>query len=430
MTKATTTIFGSPTRRRVLQGIGAGAVGLAMPHVARAQNRTIKVGFVTPLTGPLALFGATDDFAVNRIMNHFPNGLEINGENYDLEILVRDSQSDPNRSAEVAANLILNDEVQMILPASTTDTINPAADQAELFECPCLSTAAPWQATIFPRGGGDQPFNWTYHFFWGLDEALQTFVGLWDQIETNRHVGMIFPRNADGETWGNDEYGLPAQTEAAGFEVTIPGFFQPRTNDFSAQISTFRNQNCDIIGGITYVDDLRTFVNQCRQQGYTPKAITVAAALLFPSGIEAMGELGNGMSSEVWWTPAFPFQSSLTGQTSRALADAWEEETGSQWTQPLGYSHAIWEVAIDALRRSGDPMDRAAVRDALAATNLDTLIGNVNFATGPHPNVSTTPIFGGQWVTGEKWPFDLKIVDNSVNDLFEPEAQMQPLNWS
>ena len=171
-------------------------------------------------------------------------------------------------------------------------------------------------------------------------------------------------------------------------------------------------------------------MNQCNQQGYKPKAITVAAALLFPSGIEALGPLGDGMSSEVWWTPAFPFKSTLTGQTSRELADDWEACQNRQWTQPLGYSLAIWEVAVDILKRSSNPMDRTAIRDSMKATNLDALIGNVNFATGPHPNVSTTPIFGGQWVKGEKWPYDLKIVDNTVNQLFEPEAKMKPLPWS
>ncbi len=90
---------------------------------------------------------------------------------------------------------------------------------------------------------------------------------------------MLFPQNIDGETWGNDEYGLPVPTKAAGYEVVVPGYFQPRTNDFSAQIAEFKAGNCEIIGGITYPDDLKTFVTQCNQQGFKPKAVTVAAAL-------------------------------------------------------------------------------------------------------------------------------------------------------
>jgi branched-chain amino acid transport system substrate-binding protein len=420
------------TRRSVLKGLGAGvaASALGAPMIARAQSvGTIKIGYVTPATGPLALFGETDGWTVGKIQEVLKDGLVTANGTYDVEILVRDGQSDPNRAAEVAGDLILNEEVHLIVPASTTDTVSPVADQAELYECPCVSTGAPWQAIIFPRGGAENPFKWTYHFFWGLDEALNTFVGLWNSLETNKKVGMLFPQNADGETWGNTDYGLPVPTQKAGYEITVPGFFQPRTNDYSAQITAFKEAGCEIIGGITYPDDFKTFVNQCAQQGYKPKAMTVAAALLFPGGIEALGPLGDGMSSEVWWTPAFPFKSTLTGQVSRDVADAWEAEQGRQWTQPLGYSHAIWEVAVDILKRSTNPLDRTANRDAMVATNLDTLIGNVNFSTGPHPNVSATPIFGGQWVKGEKWPYDLKIVDNTVNDLFAPEQAMKPLAW-
>ncbi|MBY5970833.1 ABC transporter substrate-binding protein [Ferrimonas balearica] len=420
-------------RRSLLKGLGAvTAATIALPHAARAQGaKTIKIGVISPMTGPLSLFGETDEYTTSKIMELVADGLEINGETYNIEILLRDAQSNPNRAAELAGDLILNDEVALMLPASTTDINNPTADQCELYGVPCISSNSPWQAFVMPRGGGEAPFNWTYHFFWGLEDVLGTFTGMWKSIETNGKVGMLFPRNADGETWGNEDYGLPPAVREAGFEAFAPSMFEPRTNDFSAQISTFKANDCEIVGGITYVADLKTFITQCNQQNYKPKVVTVAAALLFPSGIEAMGELGEGMSSEVWWTPAFPYTSSLTGQTSQEIAEAWEAETGKQWTQPLGYSHALWEVILDTLQRSSDPLDREANRDALAATNLDTLVGPISFADGPHPNVCKTPIFGGQWVEGETWPFDLKIVDNSLYpDVLEPDAQMKPLDWS
>ncbi|MGV0876007.1 ABC transporter substrate-binding protein [Martelella sp. FLE1502] len=420
-----------PTRRSVLRGMGAGLAAsvLGAPAVLRAQTAgKIRMGYITPETGPLGLFGETDGYTVQKIRDALGGRLQsANGDVYEIEILERDSQSNPNKAAEIAGDLILNDEVHLLVPASTTDTILPAMEQAELYETPSISAGAPWQAVIMPRGGGE--FDWTYHFFWGLDEALNTFVGLWNGLETNRKVGMLFPQNIDGETWGNEEYGLPVPTRAAGYEVTIPGYFQPRTNDFSAQIATFKQAGCDIIGGITYPDDLKTFVTQCNQQGFKPKAVTVAAALLFPGSVEAMGPLGNGMTTEVWWTPAFPFKSSITGQTSREIADQWESEQNRQWTQPLGYSHSVLEVAIDVLKRSADPLDREANREALAATDLDTVVGHINFSGQPHKNVCTTPIFGGQWVKGEKWPYDLKIVDNSVNQLFEPQQKIVALNW-
>jgi branched-chain amino acid transport system substrate-binding protein len=419
------------TRRAALKAAAAAGATLAMPAITSAAgDDTIRIGFISPVTGPLGLFGETDSYTLEKIRKHFANGLEIGGKTYQVKVFDRDAQSDPNKASELAGDLILNEKIHLMIPASTTDIINSAADQCELNGVPAISAGAPWQAVVMPRGGDKKPFDWTYHFFWGLEDVLATYVGLWQTIETNRKVGMLFPRNADGETWGNDSYGLPPAVRKAGFETVVPNMFQPRTNDFSAQIEKYKAENCDIVGGITYVSDLKTFITQASQQGFHPKVVTVAAALLFPSGIEAMGKLGEGMSSEVWWTPAFPFKSSLTGETSRDIADAWESSQKKQWTQPLGYSHALWEVAIDTLKRAKDPTDHASIRDALKATDLATLVGPIKFTGQPHPNVSKTPVLGGQWVKGEKWPFDLKIVDNTASKIIQPEAKLKPIAWT
>jgi branched-chain amino acid transport system substrate-binding protein len=83
---------------------------------------------------------------------------------------------------------------------------------------------------------------------------------------------------------------------------------------------------------------------------------------------------------------------------------------------------------IDALKRSADPLSREALRDAVKATNLDTLVGRIKFGEGPHPNVSRTPILGGQWVKGDKWPFDLRIVETSLYPIIRPAVS--PLELS
>jgi len=423
-----TTMPNSLRRRRLVQGLAASPV-LGLPALARAQQgKTIRIGYISPLTGPLAPFGETDKYTVARIQALLKDGLTINGTRHPVEILVRDSQSNPNKAAELAGNLILNEKVALMLPASTTDAINPVADQCELNGVPCLSSQAPWQSFVFPRGGSaDKPFKWTYHFFWGLEDVLATFTSMWGQVETNRKVGMLFPRNADGEAWGNKEWGLPPAVSKAGFQTVIPSSFQPLTNDFSAQIAEFKKNGVEIVGGITYPVDLKTFITQSRQQQFKPKVVTVAAALLFPSGVESMGDLGNGMSTEVWWTPAFPFKSSLTGETGQKLDADWEAEMKKQWTQPLGYAHALWEVALDALKRAKDPTSREAIRQAITETDLTTMAGPIKFKGGPTPNICKTPIVGGQWVRGQKYRYDLKIVDNVSGKLVPVQGKLQPI---
>jgi branched-chain amino acid transport system substrate-binding protein len=50
---------------------------------------------------------------------------------------------------------------------------------------------------------------------------------------------------------------------------------------------------------------------------------------------------------------------------------------------------------------------------AIAGTNLNTVVGNVNWANGPINNVTKTPLVAGQWQK-EGDAFDLKIVANSA----------------
>ncbi len=93
------------------------------------------MGFISPLTGPLSPFGESDGYTVEIVKKLLEKGIQNNGKTYEVDILVRDAQSDPNKSAELAGELILNDNVQLLIPASTTDVINSAADQRNSMAC-------------------------------------------------------------------------------------------------------------------------------------------------------------------------------------------------------------------------------------------------------------------------------------------------------
>ena len=124
-TTSDTTPHPLPSRRSVL-GAG-GAVGLALlnPTSIFAQGadgaNTIRVGFISPRTGALAGFGEADGYVLELARKSLKDGLTVGGKKYAVEILDRDSQSSPNKSAELAGNLILNDEVNLLVPASTTE---------------------------------------------------------------------------------------------------------------------------------------------------------------------------------------------------------------------------------------------------------------------------------------------------------------------
>lgn len=411
-------------RRRVLRAGGAVAlmgVELAGGGVAAfAQaGKTVRIGYISPLTGPLSAFGAVDKFVLAGVNAVLKAGVMIAGKSHPVEIIAKDSQSNPNRAAEVAAELILKDGIDLMLVANTPETTNPVSDQCEINGVPCISAVCPWQAWFFGRGGNPQKgFDWTYHFFWGLEDVIGAFTNIWKEIPNNRVVGLLLPNDGDGNAWGDPKLGLPPAFAAKGYKVVDPGRYQPFQADFSAQISAFKKANVEIVAGVPTPPDFKNFWTQARQQGFHPKAVTVGKALAFPSAIEALGDAGDGLSQELWWSPNRPYKSSISGQTAQQFADAYEVAEKRQWSQPLGFSHALFEVAIDVLKRTKDVTKKAAIRDAILATDLETIVGKVGWKGGPlNPvkNVCRTPLVAGQWVKGKKHKYDLVVVNNETS---------------
>lgn len=392
----------------------------ASPTAAVQAGRTIKIGYVSPQTGPIAGFGEADNFILEGVRKVFGDGISAAGAKHPVEILVKDSQSDPTRAAEVAADLILTDNIDLMVVSSTPETTNPVSDQCEANGVPCISTVAPWQPWFIGRGGkpGETEFKWTYHFFWGLEDIIGVFLNIWGSLDTDKVVGGMWPNDGDGLAWSSPDVGFPPALKPKGYTVVDPGRYENLKDDFSAEISMFKDQKAEIVTGVMIPPDLGTFLTQANQQGFIPKAMTVGKAALFPSAVEAIGGgLGDGLTTEVWWSPSHPFKSSLTGASAKDLADAYQTATNKQWTQPIGFVHALFEVAADTLKRAKNPDDKATIVEALKATEMDTIVGHLSWAKGPVPNVAKTPLVGGQWGKGTNFPFELTIVQSDYPDI-------------
>ena len=415
-------------RRTLLKYSVAGGAALTTGTVfapaVHAQAKPIKLGYVSPQTGPLAAFAEADNFVLGQFRQAMASGMSIGNQRRPVEVIVKDSQSNPNRAAEVAKELIVRDKVDLMLVASTPETTNPVCTQCEIEEVACVSTKAPWQPWFIGQqanpGGGPpawKPFNYVYHYFWGLEDVIAVFTNMWSQVETNKSVGALFPNDGDGNAWGDKQVGFPPVLDKQGYRLVDPGRYQNLTDNFSAQITAFKNANCQIVTGVVLPPDFTTFWKQALQQGFKPKAASVGKAILFPVAVEALGKDGHNLSSEVWWSPSHPFKSSLTGQSAKQLADAYEGATKKQWTQPIGFIHSLFEVATDVLKRTAEVGNAKATVAAIAATNLDTVVGKVAWnGKGVPPfaakNVAKTPLVGGQWRLKDGNKYDIVITDN------------------
>ncbi len=427
MTKAANSRSGIDRRSLLKYSVAGGAAlatGTVYAPAVHAQAKPIKLGYVSPQTGPLAAFAEADNFVLGQFREAMKGGLKIGNATRPVEVSVRDSQSNPNRAAEVAKELIVRDKVDLMLVASTPETTNPVCTQCEIEEVACVSTKAPWQPWFIGQqanpGGGPpawKPFNYVYHYFWGLEDVIAVFTNMWSQVETNKSVGALFPNDGDGNAWGDKQVGFPPVLDKQGYKLTDPGRYQNLTDNFSAQITAFKNAQCQIVTGVVLPPDFTTFWKQALQQGFKPKAASVGKAILFPVAVEALGKDGHNLSSEVWWSPSHPFKSSLTGQSAKQLADAYEAATKKQWTQPIGFIHSLFEVATDVLKRTTEIGNAKATVAAIAATNLDTVVGKVAWnGKGVPPfaakNVTKTPLVGGQWRIKDGNKYDIVITDN------------------
>jgi len=425
----------SLTRRSFIASAAAGSAALALSgRTAFAQGGdTLKVGFISPRTGPLGGFGETDGYVLELARKALEGGLRAGGKTWKVEILDRDTQSDPSRAGQLAKDLINNEAIDLMLAVSTPETINPVADACEAAGIPCLSTVMPWEAWYFGRGakpGAPSPFKWTYHFGFGVEEFHKAYVSQWNLIETNKKVGVMYPNDADGNAIRTH---LAPALAKAGFTIVDPGAYETGTTDFTAQIALFRQEGVEIFNSFPIPPDFAAFWRQAAQQGLTQqiKICQVAKTGLFPSDIEALGDLGLNIGSAAYWHKAFPYKSTLTGVSGTELADGYETASGKQWTQQLGASLALLDAGFDALKASTDVKSKEAVAKALATLKTTTIAGKVDFTSGPVANVSPGPIIGTQWVKakeGSKFALDYVVTENATDPNVPVGAKLTAYN--
>ena len=295
---AASAAFSPPAAAAATSGGGSGGAG--------ATGRAIKVGFVTPLTGPLATFGQLDKYCVEQWKEAVKDGVKCgDGQTHPIEIIVKDSQSDsnragdggrgpdhqrrrrhhdgrlhaghgeprgrPGRSARRALRL-------QRLPVAAV-LLRPHGDPDR---CPSSGPTTPSGASRTSRpcspacGTSSRPTS-------GSARCGRT---------TPTATAGPTPRPASRRC---SRRPATRSSTAAGSRTA------PRTTRRRSPSS--RRPDCEILSGVFIPPDFVNFWKQSYQQGFKPVAATVGKALLFPAEMEAIGRIGYGLTTECWWSP-------------------------------------------------------------------------------------------------------------------------------
>ena len=421
-------------RRTLLRGAGVGAGSLATISLlaacgikgsSAASGDTLKIGFVSPQTGPLAGFASSDNFVVKQISDLTRKGFKSGGGTKQLKIVVKDTQSSATRASDVTRQLITQDKVDLVVASGTPDTTNPVADACEAAGIPNITTIAPWESWFYGRNGKDGVgFKYSTLFFFGMQQFADCFFPMWEKVGVSqKEVACLWPDDTDANAFRS---GLGAAMRKASYVPVDGGKYNDGASDYTSQIAKFKAAHSELFTCTPIPPDFQTYWKQAVQQGFKPKLATVAKVMLFPSEAEALGQLSNNIATDIWWSPGHPYHSTLDGGSAAKLAEDFAQSSGKQWTQALGSVYSLFEIAVQAFKQAGDPRDRAEVADKLQKMNITGMSGTLDFTKGPQPGVAIQHPVGGQWRPGKKFPWDITIVENTPNPAVPLQGDLAP----
>src|SRR2546427_6985308 len=363
---------------------------VAWPAAAIAQ--AVKVGAVVPLTGRYGGLGAQVragyEIAVEQI--NAAGGVMVAGKKMPLELVLLDDESDATKTVSRMETLAAQGVVAY-LGGAGSDLHDAAASVAEKNKIPYLGIAFALHK-IHQQG-----FKYLFSPFWKSPDVGKHTVGLLALIPAAERpkTVAIFQEKTD---WGQ-EMGV-AWTEAGktgGYQVVVHGEYAPGAKDFSDLILKAKAANADAVFAIPTPPDGMTMVKQMKELGYTPKLNVMIRASDSPPWTKNLGKDGD------WTVLAAGWHHAMKAPGVKELNDAHEKKFGRPSDPIVGPAYACVQILAAAVTRAG-VLDRDKVRDAVAATSMNTVIGPVKFRPDGTGIVQQALL---QWINGKQelvWP--------------------------
>jgi len=391
--------------------------------------KKITIGWIHPLTGSLAGFGAPDNWVISQIKQTAPykNGFKIGGSTYEVQINSYDTQSSTTRAGDLAKQAIQQDNVDLLFASSTPETVNAVASQAETLGTPLICSNVPWESWYINLGGNPaKPTlapKYVTMYFLGAEHLAECFIPMWNRIGAkygNNHlVAAAFPNDSDGNAF---RAVFPPILKGAGYKMDLSAPYTDGLTNYTSMISQFKASGADFFTNGPLPPDFATMWKQSVQQGFNPKLATVAKVLLFPTDAYAMGSLATNIATDSWWVPSLPWHSSFTGQSCPELAAAYTAAGNGQPNANIS-NYTLFEIAYKAFTAVNDPHNKDEVAQAIHQVVIpDAVAGPMDFTSSknPAPGVVITPPVGIQWQKGTTYPLEAVVVDNTLL----PEAKI------
>ena len=368
-----------PGARRI-PALLLGAVLLAAPGsaLAKVTGDTIVLGAAVSLTGKYTTAGHHTrngyDFAVKTINER--GGVQVAGKSYRLEILYYDDESTPARGAQLAERLIRRDGVRFMLGPYSSGLTHAIAPITEQHRVPMVEG----------NGASVSLFNKGYRYLFAVlsttDQYLKEAINLAAQQAAARSKDPAALKLAiaiENDPFSQDiRAGVIDDAARYGMKVVIDDKLPRDLNDMTATLLKVKVVRPDVLVVSGHSKGAALLVRQAAElKASAPIVAMTHCESAQVTDRERFGDAAEGILCAAQWAPTLTYRDELFGSAAD-YAERFEQEYGYVPPYQAAESTAAVMVWADALQRAG-AFDAETVRDALAATDMQTFYGNIRF---------------------------------------------------
>ena len=355
--------------------------------------QTVKVGAVVPLTGRYAALGAQvrAGYEIGVEQTNAAGGVTVGGKKMPIELTILDDESDPTKTV-ARLETLATQGVVAYLGGAGSDLHAAAASIGDKNRIPYLGIA--FALNSIHKQGLRYLFS---PFPKSPDLAKETFALLDGSIPAAQRptkVALLLERTDWGKEMGSAWESFGKQN---GYQIVASGEYAPGAKDFSELILKAKSAGAEAVFALPSPPDGMTIVKQMKELDFNPKAVVFIRAADPPVWSQNLGKDGDYFLLSPGWHFAARYPKVAE------VNDAHQKRLNRPADPLVGPAYACVQILAEAITRAGS-LDREKIRDAIAATNMTTVVGPVRFRPDGTGEVK---VFFQQWLKGKQeliWP--------------------------
>src|SRR5215468_1918714 len=351
------------------------AFGLYTATPAFAED-TIVLGAAVSESGKFSVSGLHTkdgyDFAVDKINSM--GGVKVGDKTYKLAIKYYDDESEATRTAELAERLVDQDGIKFILGPYGSPTTAAIAPIVEKLKVPMIEGNGA-SRSLFTKG-----YRYTFAVLSTSDQYLSSAVDL--AAEKAKEAGKDPKEVRLALAMGDDNFsqdvraGIVEAAQKYGMQLAIDDKQPDAFTDMSATLTKVRAIKPDVLLISGHEKGALTAARQIAEQ----KIDVPMLAMTHCDSADIIGQVGPAAEYTLCasqWAPSLTYKDKWFG-TAADYSKAFTEKFGHEPPYQAAESTASVLAYVDAFERAGS-LDPQKVRDAIAATDMDTFYGHIDF---------------------------------------------------